>query len=144
MSRESNHAPTPWYADGLRFECQADCGACCSNHGDYEFVYLDDVEVVEIAKHLELQTDLFLERYTVNEAGWVVLRMDEPDCPFLEGNRCRVYPVRPEQCKTFPFWKENLRSRRSWERLSEFCPGVDRGNSHDLLQIRSELDRRES
>jgi len=144
MSREFKEAPAPWYATGLRFECQTDCGACCSNHGDYEFVYLSDTEVREIASHLELEDDLFLERYTVGENGWVVLRMDQPDCPFLDGKRCRVYPVRPAQCRTFPFWKENLRSRQSWERLSQFCPGIDRGPSHDLLRIRAELERRES
>ena len=143
MSRESQDRPAPWYADGLRFECQTDCGACCTNHGSYEYVYLNDAEIRKLSSHLELEIDVFLERYTVCESGWVVLRMDEPDCPFLDGASCKVYPVRPVQCRTFPFWKENLRSRRRWERLAEFCPGIGRGAKHDLLQIRSDLDLRE-
>ena len=58
-----------------------------------------------------------------------------PDCPFLRGGRCLVYTVRPVQCRTFPFWRENLRSLEHWERLREFCPGIDEGERHDLETI---------
>jgi Fe-S-cluster containining protein len=71
-----------------------------------------------------------------------VLNMDSPDCPFLRGTLCRVYPVRPTQCRTFPFWAENLASRASWSGLCEFCPGVGAGPRHDLPSIRRHLRER--
>ena len=76
--------------------------------------------------------------------GSRVLRMDQPDCPFLEGSRCGIYPVRPVQCRTFPFWSENLSNRRSWTRLRRFCPGIDKGEKHPLLRIeRARIERGE-
>ncbi len=129
----------PWYAAGLSFECQPDCGGCCTNHGDYEYLYLDERDIGRLARHLGLSVPEFERRYTAVEDGWVVLRMAAPACPFLEGKRCGVYQARPVQCRTFPFWKENLESRASWEHLGEFCPGIGRGEKRSLLQIRRDL-----
>jgi len=132
-----------WYGDGLRFECQPDCGACCVNHGDYSFVYLEDGEVDALAEFLEIGRSEFLRRFTAVDDGHIVLRMDAPACPFLVDDRCSVYPVRPVQCSTFPFWKENLRTRANWSKLKEFCPGIGKGERVDLDTIRRELAARE-
>ena len=134
----------PWYVDGLRFECQPDCGECCTTHGDFAYVYLDDAELRAMAKLLELDEATFREGYTELDESWTVLRMDRPACPFLDGTRCRVYDARPRQCRTFPFWGEHLTSHAAWSRLRTFCPGIDQGPKHDLLQIRAtaaEADR---
>ena len=133
---------SPWYADGLLFECVPDCGACCTNHDSYAYVYLEHGEPERIAGHLELPLEAFLERYTETDEEHRVLSMERPDCPFLEDARCTVYPVRPVQCRTFPFWRENLANRRSWSRLKRFCPGIDRGERHSLAVVRSRLDER--
>ena len=135
---------TPWYADGLRFECQADCGRCCTNHGKYAYVYLDGDDLSRLAAVLGISPGEFRERYTTLDDGYVVLVMDTPSCPFLHGSRCSVYEARPEQCRAFPFWQEHLRSRRSWERTEEFCPGINRGRLQSLEAIRQRLDQRES
>ena len=134
----------PWYAEGLRFECQPDCGQCCVNHGDYDYVYFDGDDLQQLARFLGLTVAEFKERYTEMDEGQPVLRMDQPRCPFLEGTRCTVYPVRPTQCRTFPFWDNNLASRASWKRLREFCPGIDRGAVHPLRVIRGHLAEHES
>lgn len=133
---------TPWYADGLKFTCVDDCGGCCTDHGDYAFVYLDRATERRIAQFLGLDLATFRKRFTtLNEANRV-LRVDSPDCPFLDGKRCSIYAVRPSQCRTFPFWEENLSSPEAWKKLAEFCPGIDTGEHHALRVIRDVLDER--
>jgi len=132
----------PWYRDGLRFECLPDCGACCTNHEDYAYVYLDDGEDARIAEHLELPLREFRKVYTTRDDGWLVMKMDKPDCPFLQGARCTIYPVRPVQCSTFPFWAENLRSPAAWKRRQGFCPGIGVGDVQSLPVIQTRLAQR--
>ena len=81
-----------------------------------------------MAEFLELDQAEFLRRYTAIDDGYCILKMDQPDCPFLEQERCSVYPVRPVQCRTFPFWEENLGNRRDWKALQTFCPGIGKGD----------------
>ena len=128
--------PKPWYSNGLRFQCTA-CGNCCRNHGAYSFVSLSEVELREIPAFLGLTREQFLTRYCVKAPGslWT-LRMDQPACPFLQGdNRCAIYPVRPKQCATWPFWEENL-ERATWEgSVKECCPGIDHGELFSAEEV---------
>ena len=142
MKRVSDNGARPWYDDGLRFECVPDCGQCCVNHDDYAYVYLEDGDAEALAAHLGIDDSEFRSRYTVREDGRTALRMDAPHCVFLDGRRCGVYEARPTQCRTFPFWRENLSSRRVWKRLRRFCPGIDRGAVHHAGTIRIEAARR--
>jgi Fe-S-cluster containining protein len=140
MKTNRSSETSPWYADGLNFTCVEDCGGCCTDHGEYAFVYLDLPTERKIARHLELDLATFRERYTALDEGNRVLRMDTPDCPFLSGKRCTIYPARPAQCSTFPFWEENLSSPRAWKKLAKFCPGIDTGEHHSLRLIRETID----
>jgi Fe-S-cluster containining protein len=127
-----------WYDKGLRFECTR-CGNCCRNHGEYAYVSLTEVELGEIPAFLGISRDEFLERYCVKEPGFhPTLRMDEPACPFLKADQtCAIYPVRPKQCRTWPFWTENL-ARAAWEGpVKECCPGIGKGE----LRAADEVDR---
>lgn len=125
----------PWYSKGLQFECQSS-GRCCSNHGDYSYVYLTDAEVEGLARELELSEADFLARWCTTEDGWTILRMDRPDCPFLtEERRCGVYPARPKQCSTWPFWTENLERERWDGEVRKLCPGVGRGRLYSAEEI---------
>jgi len=134
----------PWYAEGLRFACQPDCGRCCSRHDDYAYVYLSEEDAAALAGHLRLDDETFRARWTQVDDGDLVLRMGEDACPFLDGARCSVYDARPTQCRTFPFWKENLRRRGTWEGLKTFCPGVGKGEVHTLHVIRARVAEREA
>jgi len=131
-----------WYSEGLRFECQPDCGACCIDHEDYAYVYLERDDIERLAEFLKLTRKEFLERHTTLDDGFRVLKMDQPDCPFLEGTCCSVHPARPTQCRTFPFWEENLTSRAAWKKLCGFCPGIDKGEVHDSEWIVGQRDER--
>ena len=50
------------------------------------------------------------------------------DCIFWDGG-CTVYSVRPRQCRTFPFWPENIDSRESWNAVKETCHGAGKGKA---------------
>lgn len=127
--------PKSWYANGLRFQC-TQCGNCCRNHGAYAYVYLNEADVQSVAAHLGLERAAFLARHCVEEDGFVVLRMDAPACPFLlPDNRCGIYPVRPKQCATWPFWKDNL-DPATWNGpVKACCPGIDTGPLHSAQEI---------
>lgn len=143
-SKRSVQKPAPWYADGLRFACRPDCAACCTTHGEYAYVYLERGEMTRMAEYLGLSLSTFRRRYTTLDEGHRVLRMDLPECPFLDGTRCGVYPVRPAQCRSFPFWNENLRSPKRWAALRSFCPGIGEGPRQELLTIRGHLSARKA
>lgn len=131
-----------WYADGLKFACVEGCVDCCITHGDHAYVYLEPDDVRKLSAHLDLSPGDFLARHTIREDGLVMLRMDQAACHFLGEGGCTVYPARPVQCRTFPFWKENLKTRTSWESVSGFCPGIGQGDHHTRDRIRIELEAR--
>ena len=125
-----------WYSKGLRFACTG-CGNCCRNHGGYAFVYLTPADVRSISAHLGLPRRQFLERYCEKVDGAVTIKTDSPACPFLQAdNRCAIYPVRPKQCASWPFWRENLADRAVWEEeVKACCPGIGKGQLHSAEEI---------
>lgn len=124
----------PWYAKGIRFEC-TQCADCCHAHGEYDRVYLDRSEAESMAKLKSLSLEEFIDRHCFIEDGAVLLRFVEGKCGMLEGRRCGVYSARPAQCRTWPFWAENL-SRRTWNsEIAPFCPGVGKGRVHTKTEI---------
>ena len=119
----SPQAEGRWYGAGLPFKCTA-CGNCCKSNGEYSHVYLRDEEVGTIAEHLGLDPVLFLREHLVVEDGWITLQPDLPQCQFLGSDgRCGIYPVRPVQCRTWPFWEINL-DEATWRgEVNGICPG---------------------
>lgn len=63
------------------------------------------------------------------------------DCVFLhpKTRRCVVYPVRPRQCRSWPFWVANLRTPADWEYVCRICPGSGQGPLFGLEEILSLL-----
>ncbi len=130
-----------FFDKGPRFECQR-CGACCT--GAPGTIYVDKNEVDRIAKYLSARTSCFIEKYLYPfRDGYSIREYTDGRCFFYNGG-CTVYPVRPSQCKTFPFWVENLRSPKKWRRMSGECPGIGQGPLYSREQIleivRSDLD----
>ena len=123
----------PWYAEGLRFGCRR-CGNCCT--GPPGYVWVSPEEREDVAAFLGLSVKEFDERYCRAALGRISLReMPNGDCIFLEPEGCRIYPVRPRQCRTFPFWPDNLGDAGAWEALKTGCPGVGRGTLYSRRQI---------
>lgn len=84
-------------------------------------------DVARIAAHLELSERAFRSRY-VAASGERLIEGPGARCPFLDDGRttaCRVYPVRPERCRTWPFWDELRRSPRALREAARLCPGIE-------------------
>jgi Fe-S-cluster containining protein len=62
------------------------------------------------------------------------------DCVFWQEGGCSVYAARPLQCRTFPFWSQNLVSRKAWEEEMGRCPGMDKGTLHSCREIEARLE----
>lgn len=128
----------PFYAKGLPFECHQ-CHNCCRG-AQPGWVYPGKREVLAIARWLKLSAAEFRSRYLVKDPeGDRSLRIEaNGDCVFWKDG-CTIYPVRPRQCRTFPFWSQNLESQEAWDGLSQTCRGVNQGRLYPLAEIRSIL-----
>ena len=43
---------------------------------------------------------------------------------FLKDKKCQIYSVRPTQCRTFPWWPQNLKSEKEWQEAARYCEGI--------------------
>ena len=124
-----------WYKDGLAFQCTG-CGDCCS--GDPGVVWVTNEEIQQIAEYVGLTETEMKLRFTRREGKKTTLtERDNGDCKFLDGGsrRCTIYPVRPQQCRTWPFWNSNLESPETWEEVKRACPGAGKGQLVQLEEI---------
>lgn len=142
---QSESTTEPWYANGLEFTC-TQCGNCCT--GPPGYVWISRVELDRLAAHLNLTVSQVIRQYARRVSGKISLRehrnaRGEYDCIFLEERQvsggdgvvhtkrvCTIYPVRPLQCRTWPFWTENLRSPERWKQSAQRCHGMNRGPRH--------------
>jgi Fe-S-cluster containining protein len=123
---EPSPADRAYFFDaGLRFGCTR-CGACCT--GAPGIVRVTPEEVRALAAQLGEAPDAFVTRRCRPIEGGLSLReREDGDCVLREGTACRAYDVRPRQCRTFPFWRDCLRSADAWERTRRACPGIGQG-----------------
>ena len=161
--RLSSRPPAPWYAAGLAFECSA-CGRCCAGPNE-GYVWLGDREIAAIAEFLSTSAEEVRRQYVRRVDGHFSLieRPDNHDCIFLlpagataaqppwatgqnvstgaahpwhpVARGCRIYAVRPLQCRNWPFWAGNLSSPESWSQAAQRCPGVNRGRRFSAEEI---------
>jgi uncharacterized protein len=116
--------PLPWYKDGLNFQC-TECGKCCTGQPGY--VWITEQEMLAVAKLLNISFDLFKRKYVRqrdNRYALVEKKSQNNDCIFLKDKKCQIYQARPKQCRTFPWWKENLNTPESWKLAAESCEGI--------------------
>lgn len=109
--------------------------------GDY-YVFLEQQEAERIRAHLQLSRSWFRRRYLQRlEDGELVAASGADDrCVFLDADgRCRVYPVRPLQCRTYPFWPELVGTAAAWNREARRCEGISRGRVVARSTIRRSL-----
>ena len=144
----------PWYADGLNFTC-TQCGNCCT--GGPGYVWISKVEIARLAAHLKITPAETVKRYCRKIGGRISLNerltpsgnydcvflVERPGEPCASGTElqpgqavplkrrgCSIYPVRPLQCRTWPFWDGLLASRENWDRAAKGCHGMNAGHRH--------------
>lgn len=117
----------PWFHEGLRFECTG-CGDCCTGAPGY--VWVNQEEIAALADQFGVGVEEFERKY-VRRVGIrkSLIEFANGDCVFFDGatRRCTVYEARPRQCRTWPFWQSNVRTREDWEQTCQVCPGSGRG-----------------
>lgn len=108
--------------DRENFSCQM-CGECCRIKDG--IVRVNDEEISRIAAYLGMDESEFVERETEvapDRKSLILLSRPDGACVYLtEDNLCRINPVKPEKCSTFPFEWMNSDS-------PSICPGC-RGNA---------------
>ncbi len=117
------------------FDCSAceTCGGkCCTGERGYIFCNVDELKL--IASFLKLPFDDFTQKY-VKKVGYKYSLIEKPDvqvedsyaCIFFDTikRKCQIYPVRPKQCRTFPFWNNFLdENSQDFRYLIQMCKGV--------------------
>lgn len=103
--------------DPATFRCRR-CGACCRVPG---YVALGPGEPEAIAAFLGMNVYAFTEQYavfTANRRGLSLTEREDGGCIFLlDDNTCRIQPVKPAQCRGFPFlWRSAV--------LDKTCPAL--------------------
>jgi Fe-S-cluster containining protein len=125
---------SPWYRDGLAFTCTR-CGACCTGAPGYVWVSIEEIE--QLARFRGLPVKDFTSRF-VRQVGEHYSLIERPggDCIFWDAKEgCTVYPARPVQCRTWPFWPENVETPEDWDRTTRICPGSGKGRHYTAKQI---------
>ncbi|NQU43836.1 YkgJ family cysteine cluster protein [bacterium] len=119
---ERKPAGTEYTAENFR--CVR-CGRCCTGDG---YVNVSPEECEKISDFLGIPLDELLERYTHKMPGYQHWLKDgegkDIPCIFLDRDKnglasCRIDPVKPHQCRTFPYeWRANG--------MEHWCEGVRR------------------
>lgn len=110
-------------APGMKYECPPDCGACCKGHLIVEVEDLDvlrEPRLMDADPHHKGKTiDTMLDDYGNGMA--VIIALAKP-CSFLEGNRCGIYPTRPNCCVALQPGDEQCQDARAAEGLPPLLP----------------------
>ena len=105
--------------------CESCQGQCCT--GESGSIFATKLEFENMAKFLEISMDDLKQdflikvghRYSLSEVRY----NESYDCIFYNrlNNGCKIYDVRPSQCRTFPFWDY---FKNHPQELKDECPGV--------------------
>jgi Fe-S-cluster containining protein len=110
----------------MRFSCQPGCTRCCTQKG---WVYLSVGDVSCLAAFLGMSAGELQRRYVYSTKHTLRLRKPrQGHCPFLKAEGCSVHPVKPTQCRVFPFWPELTEDKKEMEETAQWCPGIGKGD----------------
>ena len=115
-------------------KCEQCGGKCCVGESGYVFVSVD--EMLAIAEFLGLEFESFTQKF-VRKVGYKFSLIEKSlphtnvsndlACVFFDAGKCGIYPVRPKQCREFPFWdahRADSLDSQGKESLQQECLGV--------------------
>ena len=126
---------------GIRFKCQGS-GNCCVSRGSYGYVYLSKKDIKTLSIGLKTTQKKFIKNYCDETDGFIhlkELKKNKGNCIFLIDKRCSVYKSRPIQCRTWPFWPENMNTKNWNNDIAKNCPGVGKGRIIKKREILKQL-----
>lgn len=104
-----------------------DCGGkCCL--GESGYVWINKSEIKALANYLRITTDEVIKKYLYKEhyrfsINEIEIGDNEYACVFFdqEKKNCSIYPVRPTQCREFPFWDDYIVTK---DTTYYMCPAI--------------------
>jgi len=123
-----------WFKDGLRFKCLPGCTSCCAERG---WMLFSLIEAGAAAEYLKTTVDRMIADHLLVELPrcYSARHTEMGACVFLKDDGCRIYPIRPIQCSTWPFWPEHICDADGWAQAGRRCPGVGIGPVHSCEEI---------
>ena len=104
-------------------------------------MYLTRAEIRALARHFSMTVTAFKKKFTAVDDGDLVLGSNGPRCILLgEDGLCMAYECRPRQCRTWPFWHENLEESEWNGPVKDLCPGVGKGKLYSPEEIKEAAD----
>lgn len=107
-------------------KCAQCKGKCCAGSSGYIFV--TDDEILKIAQFLGEKEETIRGCYTKKVGKLISIKEREItkenyECWFFDSKTgfCKIYDVRPTQCRTFPFWEG---AKTQMDLLKSICIGV--------------------
>lgn len=103
------------------FKC-CRCGTCCKWEGA---VRVSHEEIIKIAEFLRIDPQEFINRHTVltpDRRSLSLMEKADGSCVYYDDEKkaCAINPVKPHQCRAFPFeW-----NFPGWEKLCEGGKGI--------------------
>lgn len=134
-----------YHTQEIRFEC-TECSQCCYG-GKYAYVRASTKEIKNIRNYLGIDDESFTNKYLIKlvDHGFGIRMMQSTfakklgkkgHCMLLNSEgKCSIYPVRPTQCRTYPFWPEILISEQKWNSEEARCEGINQGEAVELEHI---------
>ncbi len=134
-----------YHTTPIRFKC-TQCSQCCYG-GKYAYVRANKQEIEKIVAYMNIDTENFEQNYLTKlvDHGYGIRMKDylkdkvkgiKGHCVLLNSDgKCSVYPVRPTQCRTYPFWPEILISEDKWNNEVKRCEGINQGEIIETKHI---------
>ncbi|BAF70101.1 YkgJ family cysteine cluster protein [Nitratiruptor sp. SB155-2] len=106
--------------------CTSCNGACC--RGESGYIWVNSKEIAQISDFLGMKSEQFKKEYLIKVGYRYSLKElkinGEHFCIFFEeGKGCTIYPVRPMQCRTYPFW-DRYKEKKNLQEVCQECKGI--------------------
>jgi len=111
--------------NGAHFRC-TECGACCTGAPGRVRVSEEELQAISEYRNELLET-LIASKTREKDGVRMLQERENGDCVFFEEGRCSIHPVKPTQCRLYPFWFQNVRSEEAWAKTCDACPGIGEG-----------------